>query len=149
MPAGPQPAPRRTVFVPFAQHPALGKRPVDRNRWGALPRGLPLVGNALQIRNERQWLQFDGWAREHGASVACSHYPRPHDHDAGDMFELNVLGKRSIVLSSTVAAYELLDVKGKRKAMARMSFNSSAGSIYSDRPAAVMAGELCVLLTCL
>jgi hypothetical protein len=34
------------------------------------PPGLLVVGNALQIRNERQWLQFAEWSRDYGAHAS-------------------------------------------------------------------------------
>ena len=32
------------------------------------PQGLPFIGNAYQIPADRQWLKFDEWIREYGAS---------------------------------------------------------------------------------
>ncbi|KIY64740.1 cytochrome P450 [Cylindrobasidium torrendii FP15055 ss-10] len=74
------------------------------------PPGLPIVGNALDIPTDRQWLKFDDWRREYG-----------------DIIRITVLGQPQIILSSLKVAKDLLD---------------SRGSIYSDRPPAVMAGEL-------
>lgn len=49
--------------------------------------------------------------------------------NTGDVLYLNLLGEPTLVLGSSQAAADLLDTRG---------------GIYSDRPAAVMAGELCV-----
>ncbi|THU89922.1 cytochrome P450 [Dendrothele bispora CBS 962.96] len=74
------------------------------------PPGIPIVGNALQIPNDRQWLKFHEWKKEYG-----------------DVMRITVLGHPSIILSSLKAANDLLE---------------SRGTIYSNRPDAIMAGEL-------
>ncbi|KAH9020060.1 cytochrome P450 [Lactarius hengduanensis] len=55
------------------------------------PRGLPLLGNALQLRNQ-QWLQFTRWKQEFG-----------------DVFYLSAAGQPIVVLNTQKAAAELLD----------------------------------------
>ncbi|KAK7047907.1 hypothetical protein VNI00_006235 [Paramarasmius palmivorus] len=74
------------------------------------PKGLPFIGNALQIPNDRQWLTWEQWRR-----------------DYGDIIQITVLGQPNIILSSLKAANDLLETRG---------------NVYSDRPGAVMAGEL-------
>ncbi|KAJ3525375.1 hypothetical protein NMY22_g10606 [Coprinellus aureogranulatus] len=74
------------------------------------PRGLPVVGNALQIPKDSQWLIWEEWKKAYG-----------------DVLHFHILGSENIVLSSYEAATELLDIRGL---------------IYSDRPRAIMAGEL-------
>ncbi|KAF8911741.1 cytochrome P450 [Mucidula mucida] len=74
------------------------------------PRGLPIIGNALQIPSDRQWLKWDEWRREYG-----------------NIMQINVLGQPTVILSSLKCAKDLLETRG---------------NIYSDRPSAVMAGEL-------
>jgi len=49
---------------------------------------------------------------------------------AGDIIKINVLGHSSIVLSSLKTATDLLE---------------NRGNIYSNRPDAIMAGELYVI----
>ena len=51
------------------------------------------------------------------------------DNDLGDVVYLHILGLGSVFLNSPDAAFDLLDKRG---------------SIYSDKPGFVMAGELCV-----
>jgi len=51
------------------------------------------------------------------------------DNGLGDVVYLHVLGLGLVFLNSPDAAFDLLDKRG---------------SIYSDKPALVMAGELCV-----
>ncbi|KAH8990412.1 cytochrome P450 [Lactarius hatsudake] len=55
------------------------------------PRGLPLLGNALQLRNQ-QWLQFTGWTQEFG-----------------DVFYLNAAGQPIVILNTQKATADLLD----------------------------------------
>ncbi|KAH9035788.1 cytochrome P450 [Lactarius pseudohatsudake] len=55
------------------------------------PRGLPLLGNALQLRNQ-QWLQFTRWEQEFG-----------------DVFYLNAVGQPMVILNTQKAAADLLD----------------------------------------
>ncbi|KAL0570132.1 hypothetical protein V5O48_011837 [Marasmius crinis-equi] len=74
------------------------------------PHGLPLIGNALQIPPDRQWLKWNQWQKQYG-----------------DVMQISVFGQPAIILSSLKAANDLLE---------------SRGNIYSDRPVAVMAGEL-------
>ncbi|KAJ7707838.1 cytochrome P450 [Mycena metata] len=74
------------------------------------PRGLPLLGNTLQIPPDRQWLKWAEWKAQYG-----------------DVIRISILGTPAIILSSARAATDLLE---------------SRGNIYSDRPAATMAGEL-------
>ena len=94
------------------------------------PRGIPILGNALQIPSEYNWLTFTLWAKEYGQyahMIVC--YPRTF-HNAGRLgpiMHLSVIGKPMIVLSSREAISDLLEKKN---------------AIYSDRPVVPMAGEL-------
>ncbi|KAH9015899.1 cytochrome P450 [Lactarius hengduanensis] len=55
------------------------------------PRGLPLLGNALQLRGP-QWLTFIKWSQQFG-----------------DVFYLNAMGQPIVVLNTQKAAADLLD----------------------------------------
>ncbi|KAF9030131.1 cytochrome P450, partial [Hymenopellis radicata] len=59
------------------------------------PRGLPIIGNALQIPADRQWLKWDEWRREYG-----------------DIMQVNVLGQPTVILSSLKCAKDLLETRG-------------------------------------
>ncbi|KAH9035790.1 hypothetical protein EDB85DRAFT_1943160 [Lactarius pseudohatsudake] len=55
------------------------------------PRGLPLLGNVLQLRTQ-QWLTFVNWKQEFG-----------------DVFYLNAAGQPIVVLNNQKVAADLLD----------------------------------------
>ncbi|PBK93436.1 cytochrome P450 [Armillaria gallica] len=74
------------------------------------PRGLPLIGNLLDMPSDKEWLTFARWGKEYG-----------------DIASVSVLGQRIVIVNSAQAAIDMLDKKS---------------SIFSDRPALVMAGEL-------
>ncbi|KAH9849043.1 cytochrome P450 [Lenzites betulinus] len=74
------------------------------------PGGLPFIGVAHQIPDDKQWLKFHEWTIRYG-----------------DVVSTTVMGQPTLILGSFRAASDLLDSKG---------------AIYSDRPNAVMAGEL-------
>ncbi|EIW51642.1 cytochrome P450 [Trametes versicolor FP-101664 SS1] len=74
------------------------------------PAGLPFVGVAYHIPDDKQWLKFHEWTSRYG-----------------DVVSTTVMGQPTLILGSFRAASDLLDTKG---------------AIYSDRPDAVMAGEL-------
>ncbi|KAH9035792.1 cytochrome P450 [Lactarius pseudohatsudake] len=59
------------------------------------PRGLLLLGNALQLRNQ-QWLQFTRWQQEFG-----------------DVFYLSAAGQPIVVLNTQKAAADLLDRRAR------------------------------------
>ncbi|KAH9925304.1 cytochrome P450 [Fomitopsis serialis] len=59
------------------------------------PRGLPLLGNALQVPTRYTWLKFTEWAKIYG-----------------DVIHVSVLGRSFIVLSSREAISELLEKRG-------------------------------------
>lgn len=54
------------------------------------------------------------------------------DNGLGDVVYLHVFGLGLVFLNSPDAAFDLLDKRG---------------SVYSDKPALVMAGELCVFVS--
>ncbi|KIJ45825.1 hypothetical protein M422DRAFT_165839 [Sphaerobolus stellatus SS14] len=58
------------------------------------PKGLPIIGNALDMPTDKEWLKFTKWKQQYG-----------------NIIHLSVFGSPIIVLSSAQDAYELL---GKR-----------------------------------
>ncbi|EJU02639.1 cytochrome P450 [Dacryopinax primogenitus] len=74
------------------------------------PPGLPIVGNLLEIPTKQMFLKFDEWAKKYG-----------------DLYTVNVAGKKIVVLSSAKSSGDVLDRKS---------------GATSGRPRFVMAGEI-------
>nr|BAL05079.1 cytochrome P450 [Phanerodontia chrysosporium] len=69
-----------------------------RKRWARLPpgpKGLPIVGNVLQMPKSQEWLTFSRWAEQYG-----------------DIIYLNILGQPLIILNAAEDAVALLDKGG-------------------------------------
>ncbi|KAJ7076202.1 cytochrome P450 [Mycena belliarum] len=56
------------------------------------PKGWPIIGNLLQLRGKKSWLQFAEWRRRYG-----------------DIFYINLAGQDTVVISSLEIASELLE----------------------------------------
>ncbi|THU79630.1 hypothetical protein K435DRAFT_606693, partial [Dendrothele bispora CBS 962.96] len=57
------------------------------------PKGLPILGNALDVPVTYQWLKFAEWTKEYGS----------------DVISLDLFGKRLIVLDSLEAVSNIFD----------------------------------------
>ena len=94
------------------------------------PKGLPLVGNILDMPVEREWLTFARWGEVWG-SLSFQSDPTNICHlntfILGDICSVTVLGQPIIIINSAEVACGMLDKKS---------------AIYSDRPVLQMAGEL-------
>ena len=90
------------------------------------PKGLPLIGNVLQMGN-KQWLNFMKWKQDFGQRSIDLFVVVSDDSSSGDVFYLNAAGQPIIVLNTQKAAADLLD----RRA-----------GIYSDRPRNIVAAEI-------
>ncbi|KAH8977837.1 cytochrome P450, partial [Lactarius akahatsu] len=82
------------------------------------PRGLPLLGNALQLRGSQQWLQFTKWKQEFGTTLFAAGERR---------LLLSAAGQPIVVLNTQKAAADLLDRRS---------------GIYSDRPRNIVAAQI-------
>ncbi|KAH9943938.1 cytochrome P450 [Amylocystis lapponica] len=69
------------------------RRPRPRRPPG--PRGLPLIGNALQMPTAHQWLTFTRWANQYG-----------------DIVHISVFGQSLVVLSSPEIITDMFDKRG-------------------------------------
>ncbi|KZO96405.1 cytochrome P450 [Calocera viscosa TUFC12733] len=81
-----------------------------RNKLPPGPPGLPLLGNVLQLPATQLFLKLDEWAKVYG-----------------DLYTINVAGKKIVVLSSATSSADLLDRKS---------------GVTSGRPRFIMAGEI-------
>ena len=92
------------------------------------PKGLPLVGNILDMPVEREWLTFARWGEVWGS---LNFQINPTNFYVisflGDICSITVLGQPIIIINSAEVACDMLDKKS---------------AIYSDRPVLQMAGEL-------
>jgi hypothetical protein len=92
------------------------------------PKGLPLVGNILDMPVEREWLTFARWGEVWGSLSFQSTSPISlNTFILGDICSITVLGQPIIIINSAKVACDMLDKKS---------------AIYSDRPILQMAGEL-------
>src|ERR1700749_4872496 len=78
------------------------------------PKGLPLLGNLLDMPTEQEWVKFSKWGETYG-----KFYPMPQQYIQrisegniiGDICSVNVLGQPVIILNSAKIAMDLLDKK--------------------------------------
>lgn len=93
------------------------------------PRGLPLIGNALDLQ-DKDWLFRGDCKQKYSAFSLCLFLPtscsRAH-YVPDDVMYLTALGQPILVLNSLKAVAELLDTRT---------------SIYSGRPRMIMAQEI-------
>jgi cytochrome P450 len=105
-------------------------RPKSRGPLPPGPKGLPLLGNMLQLPKSRPWVKMEEWTREYGSSLLPSPL-RPLAHSAlsatGPIYTLRLGLSTVLVIGRAPTALALLD---KRSA------------IYSSRPRMVMTSEL-------
>ncbi|TFK36284.1 cytochrome P450 [Crucibulum laeve] len=78
------------------------------------PKGLPIIGNILDMPVDNQWLVYDEWFKTYGATVC-------------DIISFEALGSRFIILGSLARTEDLFEKRS---------------SIYSSRPRMPMAMEL-------
>lgn len=90
------------------------------------PKGLPLIGNVLDMPKAHEWFTFSNWARRWGRWFDQSNVLPliVHPLVSGNMIHLKTLGQSVIVLSTYEVAVETLDRKS---------------AIYSDRPTMITA----------
>ena len=84
------------------------------------PKGLPLIGNMLDMPKEHEWVTFTEWKRKYGRldTVAGFRFLTANI-DQGDVVHVNVLGQDLVYLNSRDVCWDLLEKRS---------------SIYSSRP---------------
>jgi hypothetical protein len=93
------------------------------------PAPIPWIRNLFQLPTKHQWLTFQEWSQKYGADVV-THMKSIFIYNAGDIFTVEALGSRYIVLGSREACIDLFQQKGPN---------------ISDRPDVPMLTELSVL----
>ncbi len=91
------------------------------------PKGLPLIGNILDMPSDKDWFTFAKWGEIYGIFQVIFSVSSFDFLSAGDISSVTVLGQPLIILNSAKVAVEILDKKN---------------AIYSDRPVLHMGGEL-------
>jgi len=93
------------------------------------PRGLPFLGNLLEMPREQGWIKFTEWSNEYGVLFIghCELIPlSEYCLSSGDIIHVSVLNQPLIVISPAEEAIELLQKRS---------------GIYSNRPYLLVAGE--------
>ncbi len=77
------------------------------------PRGLPLIGNLLDMPSEKEWLTFAKWGRKYGTVPPSENLAIKYAHSIlqGDITSVSILGQRMVAINSVQIAASLLDKK--------------------------------------
>jgi hypothetical protein len=92
------------------------------------PKGLPLLGNVLDMPRTHEWVTFAKWGQKYGTHLHVVKVTLVFIQSSGDISSITILGQTIVILNSVQMAIDLLDKKS---------------SNYSDRPILQMGGELC------
>ncbi|KAJ6454698.1 hypothetical protein C8R45DRAFT_1037744 [Mycena sanguinolenta] len=93
------------------------------------PRGLPLIGNTLQIPQDRQWLKWAEWKVKYGSYNISILLLLVFNPVAGDVIRISILGTPTIILCSMQAAVDLLESRGNLYSTATMTGELLAGPV--------------------
>ena len=89
------------------------------------PKGLPLLGNVLDLPSEKNWEAYAKWGQKYGwcylGCFACIHCS--YARILGDLIFLTALGQKIVVINDLKTAFDMLDRKG---------------TVYADRPQTAM-----------
>jgi hypothetical protein len=92
------------------------------------PRGLPLIGNALDMPKDYEWIHWAKHKDIYGVFIIHKPTPYPHAYSSkGPISSVKALGTRVIIINDLQTAIDLLDTRS---------------SIYSNRPVFPFAGEM-------
>lgn len=73
------------------------------------PKGLPIVGNTLQIPTVKPWKEYDTMAREYGTPFLYLTDTPHRSLTSGGLVYLDVLGQGILILGSLPRALELME----------------------------------------
>ena len=77
------------------------------------PKGLPLLGNMLDMPTSHEWLKAAEWKKVYGTYLMCSgdirYTDERHWGGVGDVIFLSVLGKSIVFLNSYKTVTDLMD----------------------------------------
>jgi hypothetical protein len=85
------------------------------------PKGLPIIGNLLDMPTSDEWMTFQKWSKESGSSLFLCRFSHSHPDllsSGSDVVHISIFGIHIVILNSAKAASELLDGRS---------------AIYSDR----------------
>lgn len=105
-------------------------KPTSRHLLPPGPRPFPLIGNALDIPREKEWLTYHHLAQKYGAYMPSQRQVRDLKTKifyTGDIVHLEAFGQHIVVLNSAKAVHDLFERRS---------------AIYSSRPTAFMSGVL-------
>ncbi|THH26899.1 hypothetical protein EUX98_g7292 [Antrodiella citrinella] len=92
------------------------------------PKGLPILGNVIDMPTSHEWLKFIDWSKKWGTLLTVSTLLCYADNAlSGDIVSVTLLGQTIVILGSATHAVELLEKRS---------------SNYSDRPKLIMGGEI-------
>jgi hypothetical protein len=95
------------------------------------PKGLPLLGSALDFPTEKEWLVFREWGRTWGKEIRSSRSPWnmliKTLRLVGDIVSVSAFGRMFIIVNDVQIAFDLLSKKS---------------TTYSNRPVFQFVGEL-------
>jgi cytochrome P450 len=92
------------------------------------PKGLPLVGNMLDMPKMQEWITFAKWGQQYGTYLSFLPKGCMYSCNPGAISSVTILGQSMVILNSARMAVDVLDKKSSK---------------YSDRPIMQMGGELC------